>query len=126
MLPGDENFIYSTWLKGMYYGNEFVRWVPEPAFFFNYRKVIKAILALPRARVKVACLKTDPNEILGYVVMEDNEGFTTLHWAFTKELWRKMGVAKKLMPATISEVTHLTKLGKSIKPASWAYNPFLT
>lgn len=126
MLPTDENFIFATWLKGLYYGNEFIRWIPEPSFFFNYRRVIKAILGLPRVKVRVACLKEDPNEILGYAVIEENDEFSTLHWVFTKEVWRKMGVARKLAPDNVKEVTHLTKVGKSIKPDAWAYNPFLT
>lgn len=129
----DKNFIYSTWLNALYYGN---RWakdiepvtgapidifgeIDEPAFYLNYRAVIDRLLS--RCGTMVACLKEDEDVILGYCVTEPE----ILHFIFIKDAWRRAGIAKKLVPKGIKAVTHLTKLGYYAKRKSWKYNPFL-
>lgn len=76
----------------------------------------------PKTQIKIACLNEDPDVILGYSVME---GDHTLHFVFIKEIWRKMGIAKQLVPKSVVTTTHLTKVGRMAKPKSWRYDPFL-
>lgn len=74
-----------------------------------------------RSQVKVACLEEEPDVVLGYAVYEGE----TLHWVFVKKAWRKLEIASKLVPKKISRITHITKLGKSLKDKEWVFDPFL-
>lgn len=122
VVTDDVSFIYATWLRGLYHGNSWFREIDPGAYFKTYHSVLEFIL-FKRKDVKcsVAVLKEDPNIILGYCVTEP----TILHWIFVKKPWRKMGIAKALLPEDIKTVTHLTKVGKAIKPKEWGFNPFL-
>lgn len=117
-VSSDIAFIYATFLQGLYHGSEYFSDVPRDTFFDNYKLVIEALLQ--RASVRVACLEEDPDVILGYCVYKDN----ALHWVYTKKPWRKMGIARALIPVGIDTVTHLTSVGKSVMPKEWKYNPF--
>ncbi len=114
----DKNLIFSTWLLGLYHGNELFHEVPKDIYFAEYKKVVTHLLM--KSQVTVACLKDDPDVVLGYVVTEG----ATLHWVFVKKAWRKLGIATTLVPINIKRVTHLTKLGKSLKPKEFIFDPF--
>lgn len=118
--PKDEGFIYSTWLKGLYFGSEFFKQIPELLFYKNYNKVITGILNYPTTRVVVACFKDDPDLILGYIVYDRR----VLHWVHVKEAWRKLGIYTNLLPQGIREATHMTKVYHSLKPRGVIFNPF--
>lgn len=119
--PDDINFIYATWLKALFYGNPAYNAIDKDIYFENYRKVVCGLLG--SSSVKVACLKDDPDVIIGYSVYSGK----TLHFVFVKAIWRKIGVAKSLVPADIEQVSHLTTVGRSIlnKYPKVKYNPFL-
>lgn len=117
----DVNFIIVTWLKGLYYGNSWFREIDKNAFMSSYEKVIKQLLIKPGTDVVVSCYKDDPEVILGYAIIENQ----TLHWAYVKDDWRRIGILKSILPSDITHVTHLTDLGKQIKPKEWIFNPFL-
>jgi GNAT superfamily N-acetyltransferase len=104
---------------GLYHGCDWFNRVDKDAFFKNYKKVIEN--RIPNCTIKIASLKEDPDVILGYVCYRGD----TLDWVFVKKAWRKMGIAKMLMPNNIKVCTHLTKVGRSIKPKDWAFNPFI-
>lgn len=121
----DKHFIFSTFLRGLYYGDSWFSLIPKTVFMTKYHKVLEHIMNSPNTKVSVACLKDDPEVILGYAML-DATG-STLHWVFCKKAWRSIGIAKSLVPDSISNVTHLTKTGKSIlstKP-NVQFNPFL-
>lgn len=118
--PDDISFILATWLKGYYHGNAFWQDVDRDLYFAKYKEVVLQLLAT--ANVSVACLSDDNDVILGYSVHKGD----VLHWMFIKKAWRKIGLAKLLIPhAGIKEVTHLTKIGRALLPKEWKYNPFL-
>lgn len=122
-ISSDENFIYASWLRGLYYGNSWFKEINKDVFMTAYHKVIEFILKSPNTTVKVCCLKDDPEVILGYAVFgADN----TLHWLFVKSIWRMRGVAKALVPNTIRRVTHLTKSGLTImrRRQNVSFDPF--
>lgn len=111
--------MYATWLRGLYYGESAYSDTPKDSFFANYAKVIEALLS--RSHCQVACLSQDPTVVLGYVVFAGS----TIHWIFVKKAFRKMGIGRALLPErSITTVTHLTKLGKALKPSNWTYDPF--
>ncbi len=116
----DLNFILATWLRGLYYGNDWFHKIFKETFFKNYQIVIEKIMQRPGIKVHVCCLKEDPHVILGYSVIEPG----ILHWVFVKQAWRKIGIARDLIPDTTQTVTHLTNRSKSIE-TRFHFNPFL-
>lgn len=121
--PKDREFIFATWLRGLRFGNDWFTLIDAKIYFSIYHRVIEALLASPHVSIKVACLKDDPDVILGYSVSRG----TKLDWVFVKKAWRKVGIAKSLMPPIITYVTHVTKVGKSIlqKYPKVSFNPFI-
>jgi len=116
----DEAFIYSSWLRGLWWGNDWFHEIPIEIFYNTYHTVVERILTHPETQVSVACLREDPSVILSYCVYRDK----LLHWVFTKRDWRKIGLAKDIVPKDIQTVSHLTNIGKAIKPQKVIFNPF--
>jgi hypothetical protein len=121
----DHNFILSTWLKGLRYGNQIYGLIDQKVYYEVYHKLIENILAAKGTEVNMACLKEDPDTILGYSVTRNNK--TILDWNFIKAAWRGIGIGKLLTPETVKIVTHVTKTGISIlkKHPEIIYNPFV-
>lgn len=118
----DKPFIMSTWLKGLKFGNSWYKLIDDKIYFTVYHGVVERLLAKPGVSIKIACLKEDSDVILGYSVYENNK----LHWVQVKQVWRKIGIAKELVPSNIEVVTHLTEVGKSIfLKKGWKFDPFL-
>lgn len=120
-LPTDEAFIFSTWLTGLRYGNKFYELIDQEAYFQNYRRVISALLK--KSKTIIACLKDDPDNIVGYSVSSPS----TLHWIHVKKDWRNIGIAKDLIPDSLDSVSHLTRIAIEIlkKHPEIKFNPFL-
>lgn len=115
----------ATWLRGLYYGNTWFREIDKDVFMDKYHQAITIVLKKPTTEVKVAVLKDDPEVILGYSVLDQGYTNTVLHWVFVKEAWRKMGIATSLIPTNSDTCTHLTVVGRKLKPANMKFNPFL-
>lgn len=120
--PGDEAFIYSTWLRGLYFGNAWFRQISKVDYFDKYRAVIKHLLA--NATVRIVCIEDAPDVIVGYAV-HSADG-TTLHWVYVKKAWRKQGIGKGLIPPNVTIITHLTEKAAEKKLDSWKFDPLLT
>jgi hypothetical protein len=114
----DEGLVFESWLRGLYFGNDWFHAMKFHRFNTNYHKIIEYILT--RSVVNIACLREDPDVTLGYSVVDED----ILHWVFIKSSWRRFGIARKLIPVGINTVTHLTRLGKQLKPRHWEFNPF--
>lgn len=119
-VEDDIPFIFATWLRGLYHGNTWFKQIPDALYFETYHRILEKVLERPTTSIKVACFKDEPNVITGYAVYTN----TTLHWVFVKTGWRRVGIAKRLVPASITQTTHLTSLGQNIKPSDWIFNPF--
>lgn len=128
MNANDHNFILATFLRGFYYGDSWAREINKDVFMSQYHKVVETLIASPNNIVQVACLKEDPEVILGYSILGANTTGVTVHWVFVKSAWRGIGLAKSLIPLErVNTTTHLTKVGLSIlrKHPEITYNPFL-
>ncbi len=122
-VADDLNFIYATWLRGLYYASAFYSAIEKDVFFKEYESVIKRILAKEGVVVKVSCLKEAPDVVLGYAIFEPQRA---LHYVFVKQVWRRQGLAKELVPNDLINVTHLTELGQLIaKKKNLKLNPWL-
>lgn len=123
----DRSFILACWLRGLYYGNTFFSEIPKNIFMEHYHKILERFLDNPNVTITVACLKDDPEVILGYSVSRVSiKGEAVLDWVFVKSAWRQIGIAKSLMPSNLQVVSHTTKLGRALKPSHVTYNPFVT
>jgi len=123
-VMADKNFIMATWLRGLKYGNEWFKEIDPSAYFENYNPYLEKIITDPASTIKVACLKEDPEVILGYSVSKG----TRLDWLFVKKAWRKIGVARSLLPSEVTTVSHLTTSGLAILRAKMpkvVFNPFI-
>lgn len=119
----DYNFIIATFLRALYHGNYFFGEIHKDIFMRNYSKVIDAIIKSSHSNIKIACLKEDADVILGYSILNKSE--TVVHFVFSKSAWRAIGVARSLVPNTVKEATHFTKIGLSIiKKKGLTFNPF--
>lgn len=118
----DKSFIMATWLRGLRYGNDWFLAIDSTAYFKTYHRVLEQILSSPNETIKIACLKDDPDVILGYCVFKRER----LDWLFVKKAWRGIGIAKQLIPSDIKVVTHITTVGRSIlnKSPHIIFNPF--
>lgn len=90
----------------------------------NYKKVATALVNSPKVVIKVACLKEDPDVILGYSILSTD--YQTIYWVYVKSAWRNKGIAKSIVPERPVVVAHLSKLGESLlhKFNNVIFNPF--
>lgn len=119
--PDDLSFIYATWLRGTYYGNDWFQQMERKTYFKEYTEVVRNILHKDRTQILIAAMADTPDIILAYSVYEPG----ILHYVFTKSAWRSQGIARKLIPVNTTHYTHLTHMGKRFKPKDWIFNPFL-
>lgn len=120
--PDDTPFIIATWKHGLYFGVPFFRHMHRKTFDHHMVPAISNALNHSATSCFVACLVEDPNVIIGYSVISQS---TILDWVYVKANWRQIGVARSLVPESITKCTMLTPLGRQIKPKAWEYNPFL-
>lgn len=118
----DIPFIYGTWLQSYRHDSQIGRSCRKGIFFTEYRQVIDSILADKGTHVLVACHKTIPNVIFGYIVHSNK----SLHYIFTKETFRRLGIATSLAKASgpFDFYTHKTYTAENINHEI-NYNPFL-
>lgn len=120
----DRNFIMSTMLKSLYYGDSWFTRILKNIFMTNYHRLLQNIFTNKKVTIKVACLSDAKDVILGYAIYRDQ----ILDYVYVKQDWRKIGIAKTLIPTNISQCSHLTKVGEAIiksKASHIVYNPFV-
>ncbi len=125
VYQSDIPFIYSTWLKGLRYGNEVFGLIEKTAYFENQHKVIETILNRFDTEVSIACVTDEPEVILGYAAYMPGG---IVHYVHVKDAFRRFGIAKALLPNPVNRVTHITKIGWSIlkeKHPQAIFNPYL-
>ena len=119
--PGDLSFVVATFLRGLYYGNQYFHLMEKDLFMNKYKPVAEALVT--NRSINVACLNDDQDVILGYsMVSKDN---STVDWVYVKKAWREQGIARKLVP-NVSAYSHFTDIGLKIaKNKNLNFNPFL-
>ena len=108
----DKNFIFSTWLKGNYFGNFYFGEMPQDLYFSEYAAHITKVLQNPHTRITIACSDDQPNWLVGFSVYQGH----VLHWVYVKKDYRRKGVATLMLKdKNIHVVTNLTGIGCTLK-----------
>ena len=125
----DVPFIFSSWLKS-YRNSNTTRHIPNEIYYTNHHVVIEKIIA--ENKVLVACSESDDDQIFGYVVTGDYEGFFMIHYVYVKHSFRSMGIGRALLNATghdaskASLTTHWTRAIEKLAPdLGVVFHPYL-
>lgn len=122
-VPGDIDFITSTWLNSVYTIES--RDMKKHVFFENHNRMVKE--RLPFMKCLVACNPEDEDQIYGYIVYNSP---STLHFGYTKSYYRRFRVFTRLLSeagiqAPIT-VTHKAPAFKVLEGKySFIFNPYL-
>jgi GNAT superfamily N-acetyltransferase len=90
VVPADEPFVFSVWLRGLRQCLPYRRMRTNP-FFWNAKPVMLEIYR--RSTTLIAVYEGDPATILGCIVFEPE----LLHWLFVKESLRSFGIGRRLV-----------------------------
>lgn len=130
MQDKDFNFIINSWLKSYKYSGSAVRRMRDSDYYIAYEPIVKVLIQ--RSDIYVACLREEPEVILGYIAVEPAEVGTTdvIHYLLVKDLWQRIGIGKYLLqaadPGPQSYFTHWTSPMDSLaNKITYRYNPFL-
>lgn len=126
----DKAFIYSSWLRGMRFGNSLpfymvpspLERIPSDLYYKEYEKIIDQTLCIPGVRVDIACEVENKVWTAGYAVYNT----PNIYWVFVKPAFRKLGIANLLLKDKNIEVAKsTTKVGYAISlKKGIIYNPF--
>ena len=88
MEPGDEPLVFSSWLKSF---RGAVR-MPKTDFYTYYHAQVELIMSRPDVLVTCAVAPSDPSMVLGWLCSERTPSFAIVHYAYTKDIYRKQGI----------------------------------
>jgi GNAT superfamily N-acetyltransferase len=123
MRDSDKPFIYSSFLKGLYYDNDHFNKMQKDEFMLHYKAIVESLLTT--GNTKVACLGDDENILVGYAVYNHND--EALHWVYVKKDWRNQGIGVYLLEPLPKYFTHYSKAGLLLKDKipNITFNPFI-
>lgn len=96
LKPDDFAFVFATWLQSYRVDGYDVKLVKPEVFFHQHRRAIERVLSRPTTEALVAHMTGEPDVIFGYLILERVDEFV-VHYAFTKEAFRRAGIQKALM-----------------------------
>ena len=87
----DSAFLYSSWRNSNWYADP-TREEPSSEFYSQETRRIKNLLKHPDTDIQVACLKEDPDLIVGYAVKQAAH----LEFIYVKQDYRSKGIGRLL------------------------------
>jgi GNAT superfamily N-acetyltransferase len=125
IIPADEPFVFSVWLRGLRQCLPYKRMRTDP--FFRHAKPIM-LSVYERATTLIAVYEGDPTTILGCIVFEPE----LIHWLFVKESLRSFGIGSHLVEASGVDLRTVTTTAWNDETRRLldrfpdaTYNPFL-
>ena len=97
--------ILARWLRSFYRLNDYFKLADPEAYFREYERFIKAIIARPNVVIKLAALSEDIDVVFGWGVSEGS----VLHYVHVQEPYRNQKMSYDLMPEHVDVITHMTK-----------------
>jgi hypothetical protein len=89
----DQGIIFSTWLKGQYFGSDYWGSMDQDTYFKEYGQHIQNLLNMPGTKIDCAVLEEAPQVVIGYIVYNDQE----LYWGYVKRDFRKKSILNTLL-----------------------------
>ncbi len=125
----DVSFIFNAWLKS-YKSSDFAKNIQGEIYYHEHHKVIEILLKT--YNVLIACNKDDTTQIYGFMCAGFTQNVFTIHYVYTKQTFRRMGIAKALLnafeynPEFACIYTHETNAVKAIaKDLAMVYHPYI-
>jgi hypothetical protein len=127
---GDAHFILNSWLKS-FRNSHFAKSINSTVYFNEHHKVVRRLIK--RSTILIACNPEDHNQIYGYLVLEKVDGVLTLHFAYTKQVFRKLGIQRQLLALVNHDFqndsalySHDTKMGRELAAKfNLVYHPYV-
>jgi len=124
--PAHLNFIIDTWLR-TYRRASAVKGIPSQIYYPNHREVALEIIS--RTNANVASSIDDDDQLFGYILFETSKT-PTIHYAYVKQIFRKLGLANQLLESTgintndLYFYSHETYASKYILNEFGIFNPY--
>lgn len=96
---GDRAFVWTSWLRS-FSGSPYAGPIPMGAYWKAYERALLEVLGRSTVTVTVAANESDPGQIFGFAVTEAGCALPTLHYVYTKQAFRRLGVARSLLSAS--------------------------
>jgi len=90
----EHNFIYATWSKENYETYPY-KFAVKSKYMARQHKIIDETLL--KSNIIVCCNKNEPDQIYAYVIFEQVEDATMVHYIYVKKDFRNFGFATELM-----------------------------
>lgn len=117
MVPEDEPFVYSSWLKS-FRASKTNFGQTGRIYHANQSAKISSILERDTTRAIVACDPEDPEHIFAHIVFEVFHSAIVIHYIYVKESYRRLGLAHALLEFVILNRRPGTALWCSHYPAN--------
>lgn len=119
--PEDLVFIRSSWKTDAWKSSSAGKRMSHRVFAEGMTSRIARLI--PKSTLYVAYLKEVPDEVLGWLCLEDD----VIHYVYVKAAYRRHGIAKGLCDGKVRWYSHATnETGKAFMESVKAqYNPFL-
>ena len=129
-FPGTEvpkqymNWILSRWMRSYRHGNAYLKLASSDSYFAAYDYYIRfGLLNRPSSVVRLAVLNDDKDILLGFSVARGD----VLDYVYVQKDFRRLGIARKLIPFEVKTFTHLTRIAMrlwSTKLPKAIFDPF--
>lgn len=115
MEQPDESFVFHSWLRSFGKGLRLsVRGKAD--YYKRHHELIERLL--PRSKVLVACDPQAHGEVWSYCCFEARPGACVVHWVYTKQAYRRFGLAGCLVGLALQVVPR--PLEHSHRTDAWA------
>lgn len=119
-LINDLPFLHSSWGKSYYEGVNGHKLLSPEEFHIHHRPIREKILSRPNVAIIICASKEDLGHIIGYIIVEkppQSRGLI-LHYIYVKQVFKREGIAHKLIQMAITErpvlYTHSTIIAGKI------------
>jgi GNAT superfamily N-acetyltransferase len=117
------SLIFSRWLRSLRYGNTLFKRITPNDYYKTYHQFIENLLKKPGCIIRLAVLSDDHDVVLGFSVSRED----VLDYVHVQADYRKIGIAKKLIPEGVTTFSHITTTALNIWQPKYKhikFNPF--
>lgn len=123
----DISFVFNSWMTSYRQSKNLVS-VAQPFYFNGQHKLIEKILSKAKGLLLVD--KDNPSQIYSYLVYEFIDGIFVMHYAYTKQTFRKLGLLRRMLEkagfSSSGLYTHESKVARYVgDKLNLFYNPYL-